>query len=713
MRDHLRPRGSLPVHQRISCLIRAILRALLCCATLLPAPGLYAAEQTELSLDHWQGEGYAARDISIGLDLSRAEDLSLVLRIGQLDIDGITSIEDLNVGCESFQLSSRAIACHTGAFQLRHRTFGALRGSLTFSWRDGALSFELAGLQFSGGQLDITGNWAAGSGRLTLNSKALALAELQKALAPIGWWPAQVEEPRGLLNINVETQITGQQLSRLDLRLKAEDLGFLGINAAEDLSGLLLLSAHRSGGDWHGSFTLQHQSGTFYVEPGFELAGRRPGFTVTAPELPIELIGQGVWAPLTKQLRLHDLKLRHPDVVNVKASGLLDLSATPDISALTVELDSSDLSGFYKTYLQPVLLGTPLDDLELTGALGAALRLDEQGLQQVSVGLESVYFDDGRQRFRGWDISGDLNAGFDGVVRDSHITWQGGGVHRIDIGPGSLAIRSSNDELQLSEPLNIGILDGELRVETLALQGVGTADFSARMDAVLTPLSLPEFCQAVGWPIMSGSLSGVLPELIYQHDQLRVGGALLMRVFDGEVVIRGLNLTELFGLVPNLNADVELKNLDLELLTRAFSFGNIDGRLGGYIRGLRLENWQPVQFDAAFATPEDDDSRHRISQRAVDNLTSLGGGGATAALSRGFMGVFKEFSYDRIGIGCRLRNGVCTMSGVEQFDNGYAIVTRGLLPPWINVNGFNRTVNWPVLLDRLKAAVGSEGPIVR
>lgn len=713
MHDHLRPRRSLPVHQGVPFLTRRFWRAVLCCATLLHAPGLLAVEQIDLSLEHWQGDGYAASDVSIGVRLEPAGGLSSVLRVGELNINGMPSIKDLSISCSRFDLSSGGISCGNGAFQLQHAALGELRGRLAFAWRDGTLNFDLGGLQFGSGQLEIAGNWADDRASVTVNGKALAIAELQEALTPLGWWPTQLEESQGLVDVDVGLQISEQSLRGVELRLKVENLGFLGTHAAEELNGLLTLSARRNGSDWLAALTLEHRAGTFYVEPGFELGGRRPGFTVTAPDQPITLRGEADWAPLAKQLRVKALELYHPGVLDLKATGLLDLSAALELSELTVALDSHSLGSLYETYLQAVLLGTPLDNLEITGGVNAALRLDEQGLQHLTVGLREVYFDDGRQRFRGWGVSGDLNIGFDGEVRDTLINWEGGGVYRIDIGPGSLAIRSRHKEVQLSEPLNVGILDGQLRVDTLVLQDVGTPDFSMRMDAVLTPLSLPEFCQAVGWPIMSGSLSGVLPELVYHHDQLRVGGALLMRVFDGEVVIRGLHLSGLFGLVPKLAADVGMNGLDLELLTRAFSFGNIDGRLDGHIHGLRLENWQPVEFDAAFATPEDDDSRHRISQRAVDNLTSLGGGGAAAALSRGFMGVFKEFTYDRIGLGCRLQNGICTMSGVEQFDNGYAIVTKGTLPPWINVNGFNRTVDWPVLLDRLKSAVGSQGPIVR
>jgi hypothetical protein len=183
-----------------------------------------------------------------------------------------------------------------------------------------------------------------------------------------------------------------------------------------------------------------------------------------------------------------------------------------------------------------------------------------------------------------------------------------------------------------------------------------------------------------------------------------------MRVFDGSVVIKNLRFTEPFGIVPRLSADVDLNDLDLESLTRAFSFGRIEGRLGGHIHGLELEQWQPASFDARLETPPGDRSRHRISQRAVDNLASIGGAGG--ALSRSFLSFFEEFSYDRLGISCRLADGTCDMNGVSPAESGYYIVKGGGIPR-IDVIGYNRRVDWPTLVDRLKHATVAGPPVVK
>ena len=150
-------------------------------------------------------------------------------------------------------------------------------------------------------------------------------------------------------------------------------------------------------------------------------------------------------------------------------------------------------------------------------------------------------------------------------------------------------------------------------------------------------------------------------------------------------------------------------------MTGAFSFGRITGRLSGRVDGLRLFNWSPVAFDARLYTPPDDRSKHRISQRAVENIGSIGGGGAgvTAALSSGFLRFFDDFNYDRLGLSCRLENDVCAMDGVAPAPNGGYYLVKGKGLPRIDVIGSSRRVDWPRLVQQLIAATKSGGPTVQ
>jgi hypothetical protein len=145
-------------------------------------------------------------------------------------------------------------------------------------------------------------------------------------------------------------------------------------------------------------------------------------------------------------------------------------------------------------------------------------------------------------------------------------------------------------------------------------------------------------------------------------------------------------------------------------VTNTFSFGMITGRLSGRIEDLETFDWMPAAFDARFYTPPGDRSPHRISQRAVTNLSSIGGGsggGVAAALQGGFLKFFDDFGYDRLGLSCQLANDVCTMRGVENAAGGYYIV-KGAGLPRINVIGSQSRVAWTRLVQQLGAIMESE-----
>ena len=179
---------------------------------------------------------------------------------------------------------------------------------------------------------------------------------------------------------------------------------------------------------------------------------------------------------------------------------------------------------------------------------------------------------------------------------------------------------------------------------------------AGKFDAVVEPISVAPIAKAMGWPEFAGKLSGRIPGLTYRQGVLTLEGDLEADVFDGHVVASNLRVRDPLGKWPRLYADVLAFNLDLELVTRTFEFGSITGRVDVDLKELETFNWSPVSFDLRIATPKDDKSPHRISQRAVANLSNIGGGGGgvATALQSGALQFFETFRYDQIGLSCRL-----------------------------------------------------------
>jgi len=177
-------------------------------------------------------------------------------------------------------------------------------------------------------------------------------------------------------------------------------------------------------------------------------------------------------------------------------------------------------------------------------------------------------------------------------------------------------------------------------------------------------------------------------------------GELLVDVFGGKVVVDGLQFEDPLGVAPVLETSVRLLDLDLEQVTQVFDFGRIQGSLEGYIHDLQLVGWQVTQFDANLQSPLNDRRPHRISQRAIDNLTELGNG-ASVNLSATMLRFFEDFAYDRLALKIRLHGAVAELDGVPNPKGGYYIV-KGARLPRIDVIGRNHRVAWKDMLSRIR-----------
>ena len=122
-----------------------------------------------------------------------------------------------------------------------------------------------------------------------------------------------------------------------------------------------------------------------------------------------------------------------------------------------------------------------------------------------------------------------------------------------------------------------------------------------------------------------------------------------------------------------------------------------------------LLDWSPVSFDAWLGTPADQSKSRSISRKAVRNLTTIGGGSGAAALASPLVRMFSSFSYKRLGLGCRLENYVCQVRGLED-DGQSVLLLEGAGIPKITVRAWNRSVDWPRMVENLVSLSEGESP---
>jgi hypothetical protein len=216
------------------------------------------------------------------------------------------------------------------------------------------------------------------------------------------------------------------------------------------------------------------------------------------------------------------------------------------------------------------------------------------------------------------------------------------------------------------------------------------------------PISMPRLAQVFGWPQFQGTLAASIPGVTLKDNVLTFQGSVESQVFGGRIVGSNMRLQDPLGNFPQFFADVRARDLDLGLVTQTFEVGSITGRLEADVLNLELFDWSPVSFDARLATPKGDKSRHRISAKAVTSLSNVGGGGGgvVQALQGGVLRFFDEYSYEKLGVTCKLRNDVCEMSGVEPAGIGYYIV-KGAGLPRIDIVGNAGRVRWSQLLQSI------------
>jgi hypothetical protein len=389
---------------------------------------------------------------------------------------------------------------------------------------------------------------------------------------------------------------------------------------------------------------------------------------------------------------------------------------------MRIELDRLEFPGAFATLMQPFLLDTDLKDLKMTGRVAGVVEVDAGAPAAFDLAIQDVGAEGSAiavQGLRGrvnWLSSARRAARVDGASEpaESRLEWESSAVYGISGGAAHIDFVTSGADFRVLEPTVIPILDGGLAVNTLSVRGFGEPGMSVRFDGDVQPISVPLLCKAFGWPEFSGKLEGQIPEVTFDKDVLSLAGDLEAKIFDGQVVVNALKLSNPLGDYPRFSANITMRNLDLEAVTGTFSFGMITGRLNVDVRDLELFRWSPVRFDARLYTPPGDRSRHRISQRAVKSLSNIGGGGGgvTAALQSGFLRFFEDFRYSRLGLSCRLENEICEMDGIEPQQGDAYYIVKGSGLPRIDVIGNAHRVSWKRLVSQLIAIQESGGPVV-
>ncbi len=641
-----------------------------------------------LVVESLHSESLAAQDLSVQVEFIQDRELLLTLTAAAAGHTESGRFRDIELNCPVSLADDGSLTCRDGQLRALQDPGGRIDGRIDV-------------------RLDRERRF---SGRLRLQGADIRVNSLMGLLQVVLQLQPMPEITGGELDFKMDLQLEQGRPRGLDLQAELRGLNIEGNNVMQSVAMQMALDARYVNEGWRFDTRVSATDGLMYLVPGVEILGDIPGFYLDGSTADLEFTARGWTDPGFDTAMLENFSYSHPGLLTLTGSARLHKSASGPSADLRLAVDAPDLAAVYPVYIEPILLSTRYAELELAGALQLQLGYEQNVLKELDLVLEDVFLDDAGQRFSVSGLAADLAIGAAVAERVSHLEWRSMSLYRLILGAGDITMLTGGDRLEVVDWRDVDVLDGTLLINQLSLSDIGSEDFSLRLHGELTPVSLKTFTQTMGWPLMSGKLSGAIDGLEYTRGELRVNGDLVFRVFDGDIVLDGLRIQNLFDVNSRFYTNITINDLDLLQVTDTFSFGKIEGSLEGYVRDLTLNNWQPVYFDAVLRNPEKDPRPHRISRKALDNLSEIGGG-LPGSLSQGLVRFLPEYSYGRLGIRCLLSNNVCNLGGIEEAGDGFYIMTRGgLLPPWVDVKGTGRSIIWRDLVGGLKRI--AEGEVV-
>ena len=658
-------------------------------AASLTLPGSGGAQSVALSLGSI--DAGAIRIDDLRLDLADLRGGPANLSIAKLVV-AEQVWRKVSARCERIDLTREGVSCDKGEIALpaADSQRKPMLIPMRFSWRSATGGFDAAIEPAAGETWRVNSEQSRAVHTIRLFLDRADLTRLQPLVPALKNWQFGA-------TVSGETTIErGPRETTVHANLMVDAARFAeatGAHAGEKIAGLLKIDARQRAGAWSWQGAIDWTKGEVFWAP----------FYLASPGVALSASGRFDGA----QVAVEALRIEGASLGQIEGQGSFDLK-TKQIRSASFSSGMLDLGQLAPSFIAPLLESVAGPKLEWSGQVSVAGEVRDNALASANLALRQVSVREagGRYAIEGLDaqIPWRDDASTDAQIDIARATWG-----RLPIGPVSLPLKLRGQAVRLSQA-KIPLLDGEIVLDDVRYTR-GAERTSWRAAIAVTPVSMERLTEALGWPRMSGIFSASIPGIHQDESTIALDGALVVQVFDGFASVTDLKLIEPFGRVPRLFADVELRNLDLEMLTRTFSFGSITGRIDGDLKGLEVAGTRPLRFDARIESSPGD-YRKRISQRAVQNISALGGAGAAAAIQRSVLRVFEEFSYGKLGMSCVLRDSVCEMGGVEAAPNGYVMV-KGAGVPAISVIGYNRRVDWEELVARLKRVTeGNMKPVV-
>ena len=640
--------------------------------------------------------GIPVEGASVRLDLPTDKQTSLSVKARSATLaDPIGKLTDLSLVCPRPVIAEPRFGCAAGRFTGRGGPTGALDLNVAAEMRT-----DTGVTTFSGRDLKVAGTAAAFDGRMDAKGWQV------KAHTGTTTIPALRRFAKPWLELPADFTIEG----KVTIDLAAEDAG----------AGTIAdITARLEGVDLtNGASTIVGEQVNATARVRAALRDKSTGLKVNVTGTQGQTLLGPILLDLAKNslllemrgdlvgdvLALDSLRYTQADLIDVSGTGRVNLAGDTPLVSGEFKLAKLQFPAAYTSFMQITLASSLLGDLTSAGTLSGEIGVADNSITSLRMLPRDLELHDKKGRIDLTKVNGDVHWAPAGGIeaRVSKLSWASGGAYGLSGAAAELEFIAYGMNFALTRPTKLPIFDGALAIDHFAMGNLGGDNMEVAFKGAVEPISMQKLAKAFGWPEFSGTLAAAIPGVTLRNNVLTFDGNVESQVFGGSIVGSNIRLQDPLGNFPQFFADVRARNLDLGLVTQTFEVGSITGKLEADVLGLELFAWTPQKFDARLATPKGDKSRHRISAKAVSSLSNVGGGGGgvVQALQSGVLKFFDEYSYDKLGITCKLRGDVCEMAGIEPAGVGYYIV-KGAGVPRIDIVGNAGRVNWNQLMSSI------------
>jgi hypothetical protein len=429
-----------------------------------------------------------------------------------------------------------------------------------------------------------------------------------------------------------------------------------------------------------------------------------------------------------RSLQLSSLKLGLIGILALHTHGTLVYKPRDQRINLSLSITETPLKPVFDHFiLEPFQTEKPfLTALNIGGTISADMELEGVGTDWVVTG--HCKWHDGTLSLGENDLT------FQGIYLDLPVWYQTQEAESYrKTGKGALSIRSMNvpllteqslsltldagpNSLSVKTPTTLKMPGGDIRVGPVVSKNIFGSQPSIETSLTMNAVDINPLLSRIWSQPVQGTINGKLDSIHIKAGSILTGGNIRAKVFDGEIILFDFGASEMLTSAPVFRFSGIWNGLRLAQMTSGTSFGKIEGILRGHINNLEIAYGQPQKFYLLLETVKTKGIPQRISVKAVDNISRIGGGQSPfMGLAGSFATLFKEFPYKKIGVRASLENDVFRVNGTIKEGGFEYLVKRGGFSGVnvVNQNPDNR-ISFKDMVKRVKRITSKGGgPVIK